>query len=146
MWRLAEVGPEQFVENCQECSADFWRKICEEKGLLFYTATWVLSENQRLHQNNGAIHCVLQNYQKTAVNIFIFYALFCTPLAYRSVDLLCIRALLLMNPKSLKNRCIDLISIRFKFFLLSSGNWTQRIQSLKALSTEISPLFSLAEN
>lgn len=100
MWRLAEVGPEQFVTNCQESSVDscyFWRKICVEKGLLFYNVSRDLSENQKLHQNNNAIHCVLQNYQKTAVNMFIVDAQFWTPLAYSS-DLLSIIALLFMIP------------------------------------------------
>lgn len=61
---------------------------------------------------------VLQDYQKTAVNMFIIYALF------SSSGLQCNVPQVLRNPKSLKNHYIDLISVRFKFFLLNSGNWT----------------------
>lgn len=65
---------------------------------------------------------VLQDYQKTAVNMFIIYALFWTLLAYQSSDLLCNIAQVFMNSRSLKNHYIDLISVRFKFFLQNSGN------------------------
>lgn len=92
-----------------------------EKALLFYNVTRDLSENQKSYQHNNAIHCVLQNDQKTAVNMFMVNAQFWTPLAYKSSDLSII-ALLFLNPKSLKNLCIDVISLRFKIFLLTCGN------------------------